>query len=174
MVQQEYYIRHIDGSPVNSEAERKRIIQCLEAAIERRVSEVIGNIGTCVIIFLLFDFHKDTDATSALSCSDRDLNGVMHCWLTVGSKIVVGVVVFCIAWCTLLLRYFQCWSFSSYSRTCRRTVLFFLMEHMLFFSNVRVCCSQLTCPAYICFATVIDFNLSTVILNFASDHMMKY
>lgn len=41
MVQQDYYIRHIDGSPVNSEAERKRIIQCLEAAIERRVSEVI-------------------------------------------------------------------------------------------------------------------------------------
>jgi len=77
--QQEYYIRHIDGSPVNSEAERKRIIQCLEAAIERRVSEVIGNIGTCVIIFLLFDFHKDTDTTSAFSCSDRDLNGVMHC-----------------------------------------------------------------------------------------------
>ncbi|KAF8698760.1 hypothetical protein HU200_035018 [Digitaria exilis] len=36
---QEYYIRHIDGSPVNSEAERKRIIQYLEAAIERRVSE---------------------------------------------------------------------------------------------------------------------------------------
>uniref|UniRef100_A0A0A9H981 ACT domain-containing protein ACR n=1 Tax=Arundo donax TaxID=35708 RepID=A0A0A9H981_ARUDO len=36
---QEYYIRHIDGSPVNSEAERQRIIQCLEAAIERRVSE---------------------------------------------------------------------------------------------------------------------------------------
>jgi UTP:GlnB (protein PII) uridylyltransferase len=37
---QDYYIRHIDGCPVNSEAERKRIIQCLEAAIERRVSEV--------------------------------------------------------------------------------------------------------------------------------------
>ncbi|XP_077222358.1 ACT domain-containing protein ACR4-like [Tasmannia lanceolata] len=36
---QEYYIRHIDGSPVNSEAERERVIQCLEAAIERRVSE---------------------------------------------------------------------------------------------------------------------------------------
>ncbi|NP_001142223.1 ACT domain-containing protein ACR4 [Zea mays] len=36
---QDYYIRHIDGCPVNSEAERKRIIQCLEAAIERRVSE---------------------------------------------------------------------------------------------------------------------------------------
>ncbi|XP_020582342.1 ACT domain-containing protein ACR4 [Phalaenopsis equestris] len=36
---QEYYIRHIDGFPVNSEAERERIVQCLEAAIERRVSE---------------------------------------------------------------------------------------------------------------------------------------
>ncbi|XP_074309600.1 ACT domain-containing protein ACR4-like isoform X1 [Silene latifolia] len=36
---QEYYVRHIDGSPVKSEAERQRIIQCLEAAIERRVSE---------------------------------------------------------------------------------------------------------------------------------------
>lgn len=36
---QEYYIRHIDGSPVNSDAERQRVIQCLEAAIERRVSE---------------------------------------------------------------------------------------------------------------------------------------
>lgn len=36
----EYYIRHIDGSPVKSDAERQRVIQCLEAAIERRVSEV--------------------------------------------------------------------------------------------------------------------------------------
>ncbi|XP_008804075.2 ACT domain-containing protein ACR6-like [Phoenix dactylifera] len=36
---QEYYIRHIDGHPVNSEAERHRLIQCLEAAIERRASE---------------------------------------------------------------------------------------------------------------------------------------
>lgn len=36
---QEYFIRHVDGSPVNSEAERERVIQCLEAAIERRVSE---------------------------------------------------------------------------------------------------------------------------------------
>ncbi|XP_057963010.1 ACT domain-containing protein ACR4-like [Malania oleifera] len=36
---QEFYIRHIDGSPVKSEAERERVIQCLEAAIERRVSE---------------------------------------------------------------------------------------------------------------------------------------
>ncbi|RAL37590.1 hypothetical protein DM860_000284 [Cuscuta australis] len=36
---QEYCIRHVDGSPVKSEAERQRVIQCLEAAILRRVSE---------------------------------------------------------------------------------------------------------------------------------------
>ncbi|XP_047259686.1 ACT domain-containing protein ACR5 isoform X5 [Capsicum annuum] len=35
----EYCIRHIDGSPMKSDAERQRVIQCLEAAIERRVSE---------------------------------------------------------------------------------------------------------------------------------------
>ncbi|KAL3501537.1 hypothetical protein ACH5RR_035986 [Cinchona calisaya] len=36
---QEYCIRHVDGSPVKSDAERQRVIQCLEAAILRRVSE---------------------------------------------------------------------------------------------------------------------------------------
>lgn len=36
---QEYYIRHVDGLPVSSEAERERVIQCLEAAIERRACE---------------------------------------------------------------------------------------------------------------------------------------
>ncbi|KAH9289144.1 hypothetical protein KI387_033261, partial [Taxus chinensis] len=36
---QEYYIRHMEGCAVNSEAERQRIIHCLEAAIERRIFE---------------------------------------------------------------------------------------------------------------------------------------
>ncbi|XP_051148711.1 ACT domain-containing protein ACR4-like isoform X2 [Andrographis paniculata] len=36
---QEYCIRHVDGFPVKSDAERQRVIQCLEAAIERRVSQ---------------------------------------------------------------------------------------------------------------------------------------
>lgn len=36
---QEFYIRHVDGLPIGSEAERERITQCLEAAIERRASE---------------------------------------------------------------------------------------------------------------------------------------
>lgn len=38
---QEYYIRHVDGSPISSEAERQRVIHCLEAAIRRRNSEGI-------------------------------------------------------------------------------------------------------------------------------------
>ncbi|KAJ9163921.1 hypothetical protein P3X46_023543 [Hevea brasiliensis] len=36
---QEYYIRHVDGLPISSEAERQRVTECLEAAIERRSSE---------------------------------------------------------------------------------------------------------------------------------------
>ncbi|XP_059316496.1 ACT domain-containing protein ACR4-like isoform X1 [Lycium ferocissimum] len=38
---QEYYIRHVDGYPISSEAERQRVIQCLEAAIKRRISNGI-------------------------------------------------------------------------------------------------------------------------------------
>ncbi|XP_020577616.1 ACT domain-containing protein ACR8-like [Phalaenopsis equestris] len=36
---QEFYIRHSDGSPIRSEAERQRVIKCLQAAIGRRASE---------------------------------------------------------------------------------------------------------------------------------------
>ncbi|KAL6874372.1 hypothetical protein ACP4OV_013392 [Aristida adscensionis] len=36
---QEYYIRHVDGRPVRSEAERLRLVGGLEAAIERRTAE---------------------------------------------------------------------------------------------------------------------------------------
>ncbi|KAK7366829.1 hypothetical protein VNO80_08828 [Phaseolus coccineus] len=35
----EFYIRHKDGTPINSEPERQRVIQCLKAAVERRASE---------------------------------------------------------------------------------------------------------------------------------------
>ncbi|XP_042466939.1 ACT domain-containing protein ACR8-like [Zingiber officinale] len=37
--QQEFYIKHRDGSTIRSEAEKQRVIQCLQAAIERRASE---------------------------------------------------------------------------------------------------------------------------------------
>lgn len=33
---QEYFIRHMDGCPLKSDAEREHVIKCLEAAIERR------------------------------------------------------------------------------------------------------------------------------------------
>ncbi|PUZ52400.1 hypothetical protein GQ55_6G266800 [Panicum hallii var. hallii] len=36
---QEYYVRHIDGYPVRSDAERARLVRCLEAAVERRASD---------------------------------------------------------------------------------------------------------------------------------------
>ncbi|GMJ03444.1 ACT domain repeat 8 [Hibiscus trionum] len=35
----EFYIRHTDGSPISSEPERHCLIQCLQAAVERRTSE---------------------------------------------------------------------------------------------------------------------------------------
>ncbi|KAK4747448.1 hypothetical protein SAY87_014034 [Trapa incisa] len=35
----EFYIKHVDGTPISSEAEKQRVIQCLEAAVERRASE---------------------------------------------------------------------------------------------------------------------------------------
>ncbi|KAK7844697.1 act domain-containing protein acr8 [Quercus suber] len=35
----EFYIRHTDGTPISSEPERQRIIQCQQASIERRASE---------------------------------------------------------------------------------------------------------------------------------------
>uniref|UniRef100_A0A7N0TMN5 ACT domain-containing protein ACR n=1 Tax=Kalanchoe fedtschenkoi TaxID=63787 RepID=A0A7N0TMN5_KALFE len=38
---QEYFIRHMDGTPISSEAERQRVIHCLEAAVRRRASEGI-------------------------------------------------------------------------------------------------------------------------------------
>ncbi|XP_073009913.1 ACT domain-containing protein ACR8-like [Typha latifolia] len=38
---QEFYIKHLDGCPIRSEAERQRVIQCLQAAIGRRASEGI-------------------------------------------------------------------------------------------------------------------------------------
>ncbi|CAN6449848.1 unnamed protein product [Victoria cruziana] len=38
---QEYFIRHVDGSMLDTESEKQRVVKCLEAAIERRVCEGI-------------------------------------------------------------------------------------------------------------------------------------
>ncbi|TVU46576.1 hypothetical protein EJB05_06118 [Eragrostis curvula] len=74
---QEYYIRHIDGSPINSEADRQRIIQCLEAAIERRVSEGLKlELSTSDRVGLLSDvtriFRENGLTVSRAEVSTRD------------------------------------------------------------------------------------------------------
>ncbi|XP_047341475.1 ACT domain-containing protein ACR8-like [Impatiens glandulifera] len=38
MANLEFYIRHVDGTPISSDAENQRVILCLRAAIERRAS----------------------------------------------------------------------------------------------------------------------------------------
>ncbi|GJX15187.1 ACT domain-containing protein ACR4-like protein isoform X3 [Tanacetum coccineum] len=38
----EQCIRHIDGSPVRSNVEKERVIQCLETAIQRRLAELVS------------------------------------------------------------------------------------------------------------------------------------
>ncbi|QHO29857.1 ACT domain-containing protein [Arachis hypogaea] len=37
---QEYFIRHMDGCTLDTEGEKERVIKCIEAAIQRRVSEL--------------------------------------------------------------------------------------------------------------------------------------
>ncbi|KAF9615914.1 hypothetical protein IFM89_027153 [Coptis chinensis] len=36
-----FYIRHSDGSPISSKVERQRVIQCVQASIERRVTDTL-------------------------------------------------------------------------------------------------------------------------------------
>lgn len=38
----EFFIRHTDGTPISSDAERDRVILCLQAAIERRASQGVS------------------------------------------------------------------------------------------------------------------------------------
>ncbi|XP_028757596.1 ACT domain-containing protein ACR3 isoform X1 [Neltuma alba] len=39
---QEYFIRHMDGCTLDTEGEKERVIKCIEAAIQRRVSEGVS------------------------------------------------------------------------------------------------------------------------------------
>ncbi|KAF0924964.1 hypothetical protein E2562_015030 [Oryza meyeriana var. granulata] len=56
---QEYYIRHVDGRPVRSEAERQRVVQGLEAAIERRTADGLAlEVRTCDRAGLLSDVTR--------------------------------------------------------------------------------------------------------------------
>ncbi|KAL2894048.1 ACT domain-containing protein ACR4 [Bienertia sinuspersici] len=60
---QEYYIRHVNGSPIKSKVERQRVIQYLEAAIKRRVSEGLKlELCTTDRAGLLFDVLLESSA----------------------------------------------------------------------------------------------------------------
>ncbi|XP_014502777.1 ACT domain-containing protein ACR3 [Vigna radiata var. radiata] len=39
---QEYFIRHMDGCTLDTEGEKERVVKCIEAAIQRRVSEGVS------------------------------------------------------------------------------------------------------------------------------------
>ncbi|CAK8570300.1 unnamed protein product [Lathyrus sativus] len=39
---QEYFIRHVDGCTLDTEGEKERVVKCIEAAIQRRVSEGVS------------------------------------------------------------------------------------------------------------------------------------
>jgi hypothetical protein len=51
----EFYVRHVNGSPMNTESDKLRVNQCLEAAMERRVSEVTVPCKViCRVVYLYF------------------------------------------------------------------------------------------------------------------------
>jgi hypothetical protein len=68
---QEYYIRHTDGCTVNSEAERRRVIQCLKAAIKRRVSEVIFGLGFDILVLDIYMKLRSIDSLSTKGLISR-------------------------------------------------------------------------------------------------------
>ncbi|KAK8644124.1 hypothetical protein V6N13_123439 [Hibiscus sabdariffa] len=55
-------IRHVDGFPISSEAEEQRVMECLEAAIERRTTEN----DWCFVILQGLELEVITDDQSGL------------------------------------------------------------------------------------------------------------
>ncbi|KAH7440006.1 hypothetical protein KP509_04G087400 [Ceratopteris richardii] len=71
---QEYYIRHMDGCTLDTEGEKQRVIKCLEAAIERRVSQGIRlELCTSDRVGLLSDITR-IFRENGLSVSRADVN----------------------------------------------------------------------------------------------------
>lgn len=96
---QEYYIRHVDGCTLNSEAERRRVIQCLRAAIERRVSEGLRlELCTSDRVGLLSDvtriFREHGLSVTRADVTTRDDNAVNVFYVTdaAGNRVDVKVI----------------------------------------------------------------------------------
>lgn len=69
---QEYFIRHKDGCTLNEESEKRKLTQCLIAAIERRVSHVC--------IRLIFQYAK---LSILFAVNSEVLYGNVRCWAEV-------------------------------------------------------------------------------------------
>ncbi|KAL3638874.1 Arsenical-resistance protein 3 [Castilleja foliolosa] len=66
---QEYYIRHMDGATLETEAEKDMVIKCLEAAIRRRVSECLMGFCKGIITIETQRFLKITKPPSGYGLS---------------------------------------------------------------------------------------------------------
>ncbi|GMN57479.1 hypothetical protein TIFTF001_026581 [Ficus carica] len=82
---QEFYIRHVDGLPINSEAERERVTQCLEAAIERRANEGIelqlctdDRVGLLSDITRIFRENSLCIKRAEISTKDRKVKDIFY------------------------------------------------------------------------------------------------
>ncbi|KAK4802917.1 hypothetical protein SAY86_001120 [Trapa natans] len=73
----EFYIKHSDGTPISSEAERQRVIQCLQAAVERRAPKGVRlELCTSDRVGLLADVTR-TFRESALNVTMAEISTSM-------------------------------------------------------------------------------------------------
>ncbi|KAF7816767.1 ACT domain-containing protein ACR3-like isoform X1 [Senna tora] len=77
---QEYFIRHMDGCTLDTEGEEERVIKCIEAAIQRRVSEVMCGLKLISMLFCNVTKKKSGKNFwfSALTESFLNLTELMH------------------------------------------------------------------------------------------------
>lgn len=96
---QEYFIRHIDGCTLNSQAERRRVIQCLRAAIERRVSEGLrlelctnDRVGLLSDVTRIFREHGLSVTRADVSTKDNKATNVFYVTDASGNTVDVKVI----------------------------------------------------------------------------------
>ncbi|MCO5553202.1 hypothetical protein L7F22_006723 [Adiantum nelumboides] len=96
---QEYYIRHTDGCILNSEAERRRVIQCLRAAIERRVFEGLrlelctsDRVGLLSEVTRIMREHGLSVTRADVSTTGNNVTNVFYVTDTAGNEVDLKVV----------------------------------------------------------------------------------
>lgn len=96
---QEFYIRHVDGLPIGSEAERERITQCLEAAIERRASEGLelelcaeDRVGLLADVTRLFRENGLCVKRAEISTKDGKAKDTFHVSDVTGSPVDLKII----------------------------------------------------------------------------------